>query len=287
MRVNSLQLHDFAVLAKRLSAWTTNSLFTLLVVVAGVGFGRQVTSWWAADASPPPAVAAGLDDPAQVQMLQFGDASWSLRRQSVMGNKQKAIEQLRAACRQVLLAGPSVDQSPADDRFLKLLASCTPVDQEPGKWRLYELHDAFPMTVGVLARANAQDRVAVWGLAVPTGAKQWTLNTFQQLPSAVGNSNAINVPLPPGCRRTLSLSTESGRIIAFRGPDCPSEWKGFYDDWFASQGGQRAAPWRLVGSAWCAKFSDRGEWIDVRFGPDGQGGLSGMLMTTPDHSRPR
>ena len=236
--------------------------------------------------SPPPVVAAGLDDPAQVQMLQFGDASWSLCRRSVMGNKQKAIEQLRAPAGSPR-AGPSVDQSPADDRFLTFLASCTPVDQEPGKWRLYELHEAFPMTVGVLARPNAQYRVAVWGLAAPTGDKQWTLNTFQQVRPAAGNSDAINVPLPPGCHRTLSLSTESGRIIAFRGPDCASEWKRFYDDWFARQGGRRAARWQPIGGAWYAKFADRGEWIDIRFGPDGHGGLSGLLITTLDHSRQR
>ena len=184
MRVNSLQLHDFAALAKRVSAWTTNSLFTLLVLVVGVGFGRQVTSWWGADTSLPPTVAASVDDPAAWQMLQFGEASWSLCRRSVMGDKQEAIKQLRAACRQVLLAGPSVDQSPADARFLTFLAGCTPVDQEPGKWRLYELREAFPMTVGVLTRPNTQDRVAVWGLAMPMGAKLWTLNTFQQVPSA-------------------------------------------------------------------------------------------------------
>ena len=89
MRVNSLQLHDFAALAKRLSAWTTNSLFTLLVLVVGVGFGRQMTNWWAADASPPPVVAAGLDNPAQVRMLQFGDASWSLCRRWSWATSQR------------------------------------------------------------------------------------------------------------------------------------------------------------------------------------------------------
>ena len=41
----------FAGLAKRISAWTTRGLLTLMVLVAGLGFGRQVLKWWAADAA--------------------------------------------------------------------------------------------------------------------------------------------------------------------------------------------------------------------------------------------
>ena len=148
MPSNRLKSHDFAALAKRISAWTTNSLLTLIVLVAGLGFGRQTLKWWAADASPSSVVALPTDSPddlAQLHTLQFGDNSWSLRRRLVAGDKNKAVEQLRTACREVLVTGASADKPPTgEDRFLAFLAGSTPVDQEPGKWRLYELQETFP-----------------------------------------------------------------------------------------------------------------------------------------------
>jgi hypothetical protein len=286
MPANSLQSYSFAALAKRITVWTTNSLLTLIVLVAGLGFGRQVLNWWAAGASPSPTVVNSVNDPAQIHTFQFGDNSWSLSRRSVTGDKNKAVEQLRVACREALEAGPSAAALPADDRFLTFLAGSTPVDQKPGKWRLYELNDAFPMTVGVATTSLAEHRVVVWGLAMPTGDKQWTLSTFQsEVCSTGGQSGLSDVPLPPGSRRTLSLLATGGGIIAFSGPDRSVEWKNFYDEWSAHQGWQQVASWQPTGTAWYAKFATPDDLIDIRFGPDGHGGLSGLLMITPQESR--
>ena len=304
MPSNRLKSHDFAALAKRISAWTTNSLLTLIVLVAGLGFGRQTLKWWAADASPSSVVALPTDSPdnlAQLHTLQFGDNSWSLRRRLVAGDKNKAVEQLRTACREVLVTGASADKPPTgEDRFLAFLAGSTPVDQEPGKWRLYELQETFPMTVGVArpwtpppepVKPNLVQsgyRVAVWGLALPAGDKQWMLSTFQsEAPSTGGRSGLSDVPVPPEGRRMLSLSAASGRIIALSGPDRPGEWRTFYDDWFARQGCRSVAGWQPTGPAWYAKFAAHGDSVDIRFGPDGRGGLSGLLMMTPNESRRR
>jgi hypothetical protein len=163
----------FATLAKRISSWTTNSLLTLLVLVAGLGFGRQVLKWWKADASPRGAAGAispgdGFGDPMRLHTVQFGDSSWSLRRQSIIGDKQSAVEQLRAACCEMLKTHvPATPGSPlptnlrsvpgegpgakaeSEDKFLALLSRSNPVEEEPGKWRVYEFHEAFPMAVGV------------------------------------------------------------------------------------------------------------------------------------------
>ncbi len=296
MSADSLETHDFAVLAKRISAWTTNSLLTLIVLVAGLGFGRQVLNWWAADAAPSSAVAASTGDPSQLQTLQFGDNTLSLGRRSIRGDKNKAVEQLRAQCREVLEKSPSAKTPTGEDKFLAFLADSTPVEQEPGKWQLYELNEAFPMAVG-LARTTASAsppekpnlakyRVVVWGLAVPTGDKQWTLSTFQSDVPLSGSHAALNnIPLPPGSKRTLSLSASGFGIIAFGGSGQVAEWKQFYSDWFTDQRWRPVANWQAIDLAWHTKFAASGDSVDIRFGPDGRGGLSGLLMITRHEMR--
>ena len=46
--------------------------------------------------------ADALGDPSQPHLIQFGDGGWSMRRQTIQGDKQRAIERLRAACREAL-----------------------------------------------------------------------------------------------------------------------------------------------------------------------------------------
>ena len=279
--------HDFAALAKRISAWTTNSLLTLLILVAGLGFGRQVLKWWAADASASSVVGDRLADPSPCQTLQFGDNAWSIGRRSVMGDKKAAIEQLRVACREVLENELSVDKTssplpPKGEGKLDFLTGLTPVDQKAGKWRLYELHDAFPMAVGVNSK---EDRVVVWGLAMPMDDRQWTLSTFHAgISTMEGHFSKCEIPLPPGGQKVLAMSAADGRIIAFSGPDQTDQWKQFYDGWFAHTG-CKPTSWRQMGTTWCAKFAGQGDLVDVCFGPDGHGGLRGLLVMTPQQLR--
>ncbi len=265
--------HNFAVLAKRISAWTTNSLLTLLILVAGLGFGQQVLRWWAEDAS---ASSITVDHPTSpFQTLQFSNNAWSIGRRSVIGDKQTAVEQLRIACRELLEKAPTLEKTPSQ-KGLDFLAGLTPVDQKPGKWRLYELQDAFPMAVGVNAK---EDCAVVWGLAMPVGDQQWTLSTFQMGNSRSEGQIKGEVPLPPGGSQTLAMSTSDGRIVAFSGPNRSEDWKKFYDDWSSQQGYQKT-DWRQVGSAWYAKFLKPGDSVDVRFGPNERGDLSGLWMMT-------
>ena len=267
----------FTIVAQRISGWTTNGLLTATVLLAGLGFGRQTLKWWAADASRPKNPAGGLaadalGDPRQLATIQFGETSWSLRRRSITGDKNKTVEQLRAACREVLRAGPSAAQMPRaeEEQFLALLADALPVDQEPGQWRLYEFPAMFPMAVG-LARpvrsveksaaaqgnlARAGYRVVTWAVAVPTGEAQWTLCTFQSATApAQGSTALIDVPLPPGAHRALFMQAGGGRTVALSGPDRPERWKRFYEDWFARRGWRPAASWRSFGAAWYARFA--------------------------------
>jgi hypothetical protein len=325
---------SFATLAKRMSSWTTNSLLTLLILLGGLGFGRQVLKWWAAEpassgGAPVASFGDGLGDPMQLHTIQFGDSSWTLRRQSIVGDESSAIGQLRAACREVLKtrvpsnqnSRPPLETEQAatksplpsengkgtkgegEDKFLALLSDSTPVEEE-GKWRIYEFHEAFPMAVGLTRSgtaaatepaktsvnlAQAGYRVVVWAVAVPSTNGEWTLYSFQpESPSIEVVSGLAEIPFPEGCHRGLSLrAAEGAGLIAFSGPERPQQWKLFYDNWFRRQGWQTMTDWQPVGPAWYAKFvaKDGGGAVDVRFGPDGRGGLSGLMMITPPGAR--
>jgi hypothetical protein len=76
-------------------------------------------------------------------------------------------------------------------------------------------------------------------------------------------------------------------LVAFHGPNHPQDWKRFYDDWFRRQAWRTVTDWQPAGAAWYAKFAatDGGGAVDVRFGPDGRGGLSGLLMMTPPEAK--
>ena len=135
------------------------------MLVAGLGFGRQVLKWWAVEAVPTGGAAVtplgdGLGDPMKLHTIQFGDSSWTLRRQSIVGDKQHAIEQLRAACREVLkttfrkpptaaVLGKRARgrREMARISFLALLSESTPVDEERGEVagiRVHTRHSQWP-----------------------------------------------------------------------------------------------------------------------------------------------
>ncbi len=329
---------SFAALAKRISAWTSKGLLSAMILVAGLGFGLQVLRWWATDKATPEGGRAtvgllptdALGDPSQPHQIDFGDGGSWMRRQTIRGDKQKAIERLRAACRGALssikprpVVAPNEPVSPkpgtttgrglmdtaSDEKFLKFLSGSKPVDESPGRWRLYEFNEAVPMAVG-LVRADAPPpergkmprlldgqanlaqlgyRAIIWGLAMPMGEDAWSLCVFQpENHPADGVAGSADIPLPPECRRMLSLRADrGGGITAFSGPDRPDEWRRFYDQWAAQQGWRPVGAWQAIGAAWYAKFAPPGSGggtLEIRFGPDGRGGSSGVLIFGPRES---
>lgn len=71
-------------------------------------------------------------------------------------------------------------------------------------------------------------------------------------------------------------------MTAFRGPFRPETWMQFYDQWFRNEGWTSALGWLKSDAAWSARFSRPEEGsIDVRFGTDRHGGLSGLLIRSP------
>ena len=135
--------------------------------------------------------------PGSRRRSNSANTAWSLCRRSITGDKNKAVEQLRAACREVLRAGPTAAQAPPaeEERFLATLSDAIPVDQEPGRWRLYEFHAMFPMAVGLARPAHSVEktaaaaegnlaqagyRVVTWAIAVPAGEAQWRCARFSR-----------------------------------------------------------------------------------------------------------
>lgn len=299
---------SYARLARRISAITTNCLLTAMVLIAGLGFGRQVLKWWgdgtAETARPSPTVEAlaGLADPSRPHVLQFGDYPWSLRRQSISGDQQAAAVALRADCRRAVQQARLPEDRPerAEREFLKRLAAREPVQQESGTWRLYELNDAFPMVVGTRQPVAGGDsateetlaagdhRVVAWGLAIPSEPGEWTLCTFQPEPASGGQTLGLpDVPIPPDCARTLSFRVVGGgAMVAFEGPQHPHDWIRFYDRWFATHNWKAAAEgWRRSGSSWHARFASTERAsagsVDVHFGAGGRGRATGLIVMSP------
>ncbi len=305
----------FGLLARRMSAWTTKSLLTAIILIAGLGFGRQVLRWWAADApaadaaadAPSSAAPDGLGDPWQPHLLQFGDQSWSLRRQSITGDQAKAATALRRCCREAIErvtpdSGERPKNSPpteSESRLIESLGQRKPVAEELGKWQLYELTGGLPMVIGIRLTPPAGDglakgmqlaeparRVVLWGLAIPQAAEVWSIYAFQPWAGAdAADSSFSNLPIPPDSRRLVAMQVAAGgAMVAFAGPDRSAAWKQFYDDWFLRRGWKSLGAWQPAGSSWRVRYTQGGPQqsavADIRLTPDGLGRCTGLLMTS-------
>jgi hypothetical protein len=127
-------------------------------------------------------------------------------------------------------------------------------------------------------------RAIIWGLAMPMGEDAWSLCVFQPRNYPAGGvAGSADIPLPPECRRMLSLRADrGGGITAFTGTGRTDQWRRFYDQWAAQQGWRPVGAWQAIGAAWYAKFAPPGSGggaLEIRFGPDGRGGSSGVLIS--------
>jgi hypothetical protein len=300
----------FALLARRISSWTTNCVLSALILVAGLAFGRQVLDWWATDQTgtpePPPQLAMtdGLGDPTRGHRLQFADAPWAMGRETVVGALEDVAKTLQASCRELTVASdpPNDAPGPSEARFLASLVGESPVAEEPGQWQVYQVEAGFPMVAGVRTAsggsaqgdgeqvAQKTRRVVTWGLAVPAADQAWTLYTFYPANTATGpTADFAEVPLPPDSRKTVSIrAVGGGTMVAFGGPPEPTAWKAFFDRWFQERRWTTVGSWKRSGSTWHLRYARtadrRTEMIDVQFGPDGRGRLAGLLMIAPADS---
>ena len=230
-----------AFLAKRIASWTTKSLLSAMVLVAGLGVGRQVLKWWSdgsRESAPLPTPFQqddGLGDASRVHILQFGDQCWSIRRQTVVGRVADAAGALRAACRETIAGAQPAGSQPteAERQFLAKLGRQRPVEEKPGEWQLFQWNEDVPMLVGVrpwppsspvgagTPLAEPGRRVVLWGLAIPAEPGNWTLMAFQPEAGTDSSRDVFpEIPLPPDAKRLISIR------VAGVGPLRPSPpWK--------------------------------------------------------------
>ncbi|HET6880425.1 MAG TPA: hypothetical protein VFI31_09735 [Pirellulales bacterium] len=246
----------FGRVARQIADWTTKGLFSALVLVAGLGFGRQVIRWWRADdlqdAEPPLAAPFDPADPTQPVDVALGDLPYRLVRQTVVGDQQEAMEALRTACGHLLNSAPAwspradANEQSLLERLAELEQTTIVPQNDAGPasgGRLYEPAPGLPLIVGTRRQiaehrsSNAtagQNRVILWGLASPAGEKKWTLCLFQANPRGASDVQR-EVPLPAGCQRLLALRQSGNEISVFQGPDTCLQYRDFFTAWQREQ----------------------------------------------------
>jgi len=278
-----------------------------MLLLMALGFGREVLHWWHDDA-PPRGVAnsrssAASPDTAAAQVFSFGNQAWSIRRREFVGRQADVPSALLALCRPAIAdTAPQGDSADAAEQdVLKRLAAEKPAAEEPGRWRLYEWSEGFPIVVGTrrlpvsdgtprvpatlrMSLAEPPYRVVIWGIGVPAAANAWTLYVFQAGAESSGpDHDAAQVPLPPGSHRLASVGSAEGSITAFSADeDLIASARKFYDGWFGGHGWVAAVPWQRSPAGWQAQFEQASGRpaiaVDIRLGSDPQGKTTGLLM---------
>ncbi len=291
-------------LARRISAWTTRGLLSAIILVAGLGFGRQVLRWWSEDARAP-APTPGLPDrlrpadPAGPSRLGVGPKGWLVVQHLAVGSRAQALAALRAECRRLTPVAPIPADAPgpAEHRLLETLAVRHPVDESPGQWQLYELDGPAALVAGTRSCAAPEagevsrvawtgQRVVTWGIAVPQPDRGWTLYAFHAATtSRAPEDDAVELPLPAGSHQSMSIHVPGGpALVRFAGNEPAEAWKAHFDSWFAGMGWP-AGKWQREGPRWQCRargaMRDRPVSVDVQFASDDAGRLAGVLMVTP------
>ncbi len=158
-------------LARRISAWTTNGLITVMLVVIALGFGRVVLHWWHDEAPVPAAAPLAADDfqsDGAPHVLKVGDQPWAIKRQEFSGRLRDVSAALQTACRAALSVSRPRGSSPdaAEQLLLQRLAAERPVAEEPGQWRLYRWGDDHPIFLGTRAVVDAVAKGKQEGIGV-------------------------------------------------------------------------------------------------------------------------
>jgi hypothetical protein len=170
----------FGTLARRITGWTANLLATALVLVAGLGVGRQVLVWWYE--TPLQQRAAAQDEPLPPETpdeLRLWTARGPMSLTHAIGDKDAALALMRRQCLSFPI-GP-VDQpiGKGEQRFLEKLAKLAPVEQTK-ELDLYVPSGEVTMVVAV---SRAVPRIAAWSFALEAEPSRWSCYTF--CPAAV------------------------------------------------------------------------------------------------------
>jgi hypothetical protein len=276
-------------------------LATGLVLLAGLVFGTQVIAWWRTDQHPPDAadhIAAVLGDssPFGSGWMQFGESTLAVQCNSFDGNEQTALDGLRQRCRQAARGTPLFGQQPSvtEKQLLTKLETTSPIEQQPGKWRMFQLSEGVPMVAVVSENpffggsdaqvAAADSRVLSLGLAVRRSGQQlashprWTLMVCADgAPMTAGEQLPEPAP-PPGSQRILAVRDDDGnQLCSWNGTADSVQWQVALDGWHASHGWKPASEWSQLGQNWHRRYEHpTTRFADVQFSETVAGSLIGF-----------
>jgi hypothetical protein len=167
-------------LARRIGGWTANLLATAIVVVAGLGLGRQVLVWWNETTLPSAAATdAAAEKRLSPDVLPADLRLWTTRGPieiaRVYGDRDAVLTEMRHKC-QSLDVGQSnpAEMGPGERRFLERLAKLAPVEQT-NDLDLYAPDESVTMMVAV---SRQRRRIAAWSFALPVEEAAWSCYTF-------------------------------------------------------------------------------------------------------------
>ena len=203
---------------------------------------------------------------------------------------------------------------PGEAALLQLLATASPAAKLSDGVELFELPGAIPMAIvtkiGVVSSdshssvpnvekqppppdskvAGPHRRVLTWGIAIRSAEKGWSVYAihpkakFTLLGQPTAAAERWDVPIPAGAKRILRIRRGGEpAVLAFYGPmgADAQQWQHDFNQWATGAGIRVDSGWTIVGNEYSARFSrqfgDLREQIDIQFGPDGQGGLRGMI----------
>ena len=181
------QLGGFALLARRMAAWTTNLLATAIVLAAGLAMGWQVLAWW--HERPQPEAAAALPPeaalPAIAESREFWTRGGPLRIERVKGDAAAAQAAMREFCRQsTALQSDAAVAGPGEAQFVASLSQQTPLETA-GEIDLYQPPGQTAMVVAV---SKSSRRIVAWSLAAPRGEGEWSLFHFRPQAPSIASS---------------------------------------------------------------------------------------------------
>lgn len=293
-------------LARQIADWTAKGLFSALVLVAGLGFGRQVVHWWHRDDGPFPATSDPVTSPfdfidrGEPVEISLGDSPYRLGRQTVVGDHAEARRVLRDACRRLLPTAsawsPVADEH--EQRLLERLAkdnASRDAADLPTDCELHEPAPGMPLVVGTrrLGGSPAIEparRVVLWGLAMPAAERQWTLCLFQAGGAQLPDEPNSSLPLPPGGQRIMNIGRGGAEVTAFQGAGTCDDDQRFYTAWHTEHRPRESLRWQRTGDGgWYGCVPRRAaeasnapaRSLVIQLVPGRAGGCTGLIFGSP------
>ena len=293
-------------LAQRISGLTSNLIATAIILILALAGGREVISWWRAEpekvtTAPEVSPSESWIIPNDSHALEFGDLPLTLRRDRIQGDRSVALEELRETCKRILKSGAIAmgEIGPAERRLIENSRNRDPIEQEPGKWRLFQAKEPIPMVVGIrddcppnAPSGNVQSRMVAWGMTVPSSESEssepvWTNYSCRFINRQPSTGQRINVPLPPGGTKTLSIEDVDGAsVTGFKGQS-PIETMEFFSDWAKQNGIEETKSWQAFRGAWRAEFAHKKPSqvkIEIQLAIDGDRSVAGLITTSAVNS---